>query len=117
MLCIVSATLGVAIILYNLESNITFFVTPTQIINMSTGKELRLGGIVKSIKKIDIKTVSFKMIDDKNEIEVLYQGILPALFREKQGIIAIGIVQNKSFIARELLVKHDENYRPPDITK
>ena len=115
ILCVVFAILGVYVILYNLEKNITFFLTPSQISNIHFDKELRLGGLVKSIEKIDIKTVKFVITDNKTEIEVYYQGILPALFRKDQGIVALGVMQGDVFIAKELLIKHDENYRPPNI--
>ncbi len=116
IICFCSAVIGVSIILYNLEKNIVFFVPPSKIHEVEQGKELRVGGLVKvdSINKVAAQKMSFVMTDNIKDLEILYQGVLPALFREGQGIIAIGKLSDGKFIARELLAKHDENYRPPN---
>jgi cytochrome c-type biogenesis protein CcmE len=105
---------GVYLILSSLSENILFYYPPSEIPNNKLNKIIRIGGIVKqdSIKKIDIKTIHFTLIDNKAEILVFYQGILPNLFREKQGIVATGIHNGKIFKAISLLAKHDENYKP-----
>lgn len=115
IICFCSAVIGISIILYNLEKSIVFFVSPSKINEVEQGKELRIGGVVKvdSINKIAANEISFVITDNIKDLEILYQGVLPALFREGQGIIAIGKLSNGKFIARELLAKHDENYRPP----
>ncbi len=115
IICFCSATLGISIILYNLEKNIVFFLPPSKINEIEQGKELRVGGLVKidSINKIAADKISFVITDNIKDLEILYQGVLPALFREGQGIIAIGQLSDGKFIARQLLAKHDENYRPP----
>jgi cytochrome c-type biogenesis protein CcmE len=112
-LCFV--TLGIYIILYNLEKNIVFFLPPSKINRIDTSKEFRIGGLVKvaSINKIAPDKTSFIITDNIKELETFYPGVLPALFREGQGIIAIGKLSDGKFIARQLLVKHDENYYPP----
>ncbi|BBJ31903.1 cytochrome c-type biogenesis protein CcmE [Rickettsia asiatica] len=109
-----SAALGISIILYNLEKNIVFFLPPSKINEIEQSKELRVGGLVKtdSINKIAADKISFIITDNIKDLEILYQGVLPALFREGQGIIAIGQLSDGKFIARQLLAKHDENYRP-----
>ena len=88
---------------------------PSKINEIEQGKELRIGGLVKidSINKIAADKISFVITDNIKDLEILYQGVLPALFREGQGIIAIGQLSDRKFIARQLLAKHDENYRPP----
>lgn len=115
IICFCSAALGISIILYNLEKNIVFFLPPSKINEIEQGKELRVGGLVKidSINKIAADKISFVITDNIKDLEILYQGVLPALFREGQGIIAIGQLSDEKFIARQLLAKHDENYRPP----
>ncbi|AFB20936.1 cytochrome c maturation protein CcmE [Rickettsia canadensis] len=114
IICFCSAFLGIGIILYNLENNIVFFLPPSKINTIEQDKELRVGGLVKtsSINKIAADKISFIITDNIKDLEILYQGILPALFREGQGIIAIGQLSDGKFMARQLLAKHDENYRP-----
>ncbi|ABV73329.1 Cytochrome c-type biogenesis protein CcmE [Rickettsia canadensis str. McKiel] len=114
IICFCSAFLGIGIILYNLENNIVFFLPPSKINAIEQDKELRVGGLVKtsSINKIAADKISFIITDNIKDLEILYQGILPALFREGQGIIAIGQLSDGKFMARQLLTKHDENYRP-----
>jgi len=110
---------GIYLILYNLEDNIVFFYPPSKINQVKNSKEFRIGGQVKSgsIEKIGADQIIFIITDNIADLEISYQGIVPALFREKQGIIAVGKLdetsQKKTFIARELLTKHDENYYPP----
>jgi len=115
IICFCSVALGISIILYNLEKSIVFFVPPSRINEVEQKKELRVGGLVKvaSIHKIAADKISFIITDNIKDLEILYQGVLPALFREKQGIIAIGKMSDGKFVARELLAKHDENYKPP----
>jgi cytochrome c-type biogenesis protein CcmE len=117
ILCgLLSLSLGLWLILANLEDNIVFFYTPSQIDKISTNKLVRIGGLVKngSINNNykDHITI-FIITDNQNEIKISYCGILPALFREGQGIVAKGYMdKNKTFIASELLAKHDEKYKP-----
>ncbi|WP_341751809.1 MULTISPECIES: cytochrome c maturation protein CcmE [unclassified Candidatus Tisiphia] len=112
---------GIYMILYNLEDSIVFFYPPSKINELKLGKELRVGGLVKvgSIRKITADKVHFVITDDIKDLEISYQGVLPALFRENQGIVAVGKLSGNIFIARELLTKHDENYSPasPNVVK
>jgi cytochrome c-type biogenesis protein CcmE len=105
---------GIYLILSSLSDNIVFYYPPSEIPANKYDKTIRIGGLVKqgSVKSIDIETVSFIMTDTKSEINVLYKGILPALFREKQGIVAKGIYNGHIFQAESLLAKHDEVYKP-----
>lgn len=114
-------SLGVYIILSNLTDNIVFFYPPSEIDKIKdTKKKARIGGLVKqgSIKYIDDKKLLFTITDFSQEIEIEYSGVLPALFREGQGIVAEGVLSSpKLFIASRLLAKHDEKYMPPEIGK
>ena len=111
-----------ACIFYSLNENINLFLTPSDLINKNytVNKNIRLGGIVKkgSIKKGSGLYLSFITTDFSNEIEVKYNGILPDLFREGQGIVAHGkYLDNGIFYAKEILTKHDEKYMPPVLKK
>ena len=103
-----------------LQDNILFFYTPSEILqkNLKLNEKVRLGGLVEenSITRNDTK-INFTITDLKKTIEVTYEGILPDLFREGQGVIVKGYLQNNIFEATEVLAKHDENYMPPEIKK
>ena len=109
-------------ILINFQNNIVFFFSPSEIDKIrSSLSSVRVGGMIKkdSIKKIDALTTEFVITDYQNDLTINYKGILPDLFREEQGVVAKGklnIVENK-FYTNELLVKHDENYMPPEVAK
>ena len=120
---IIILTLGLAtkLILMALEDNIVYFYTPNDLIEkfgdtQNIQNKIRIGGLVleSSIKKESEKTI-FMITDRKKEVKVLFEGPLPDLFREGQGIVAEGIFQNNKFIASEVLAKHDENYMPPEV--
>ena len=113
-------SLGVYIILSNLNDNIVFFYPPSEIskIQPKTGK-VRVGGLVKkdSIIKLSDKKILFTITDHLADLQIEYEGILPALFHENQGIVAEGvlILNAAIFKASKLLAKHDENYMPPEL--
>ena len=110
----------VGTILIVLQDNILFFYTPSEILqkNLKQDEKVRLGGLVEenSVARNDTK-INFTITDLKKTIEVTYEGILPDLFREGQGVIVKGYLQNNIFEATEVLAKHDENYMPPEIKK
>ena len=110
----------VGTILIVLQDNILFFYTPSEILqkDLKLNEKVRLGGLVEenSITQNDTK-INFIITDLKKNIEVTYEGILPDLFREGQGVIVKGYLQNNIFEATEVLAKHDENYMPPEIKK
>lgn len=114
LLCIGS---GVYLVLYFLSDNIVFFIKPSEISVAHMSKKIRIGGLVEpgSIKHGHSNLVEFMVSDGKKSIKVEYKGILPALFRESQGIVAEGKLNSTSdiFYAQRLLTKHDENYKPP----
>ena len=120
---IIVLTLGLAtkLILMALEDNIVYFYTPNDLIEkfgdtQNIQNKIRIGGLVleSSIKKEGEKTI-FMITDRKKEVKVVFDGPLPDLFREGQGIVAEGMFQNNNFIASEVLAKHDENYMPPEV--
>ena len=85
---------------------------------MKAGDVFRLGGLVKegSVEKNGPLKTTFIVTDTKDEMRVIYDGILPDLFRAGQGVIATGSVgEDGVFVATELLAKHDENYMPPEV--
>ena len=115
--------LSTFLVLKSLEDNIVYFYSPTDINKkilsneIDLSKRIRIGGLVKenSILK-EGKKISFKIHDGIDEILVMYNGILPDLFREEQGIVALGKIENKNFSAIEILAKHDENYMPKEVS-
>ncbi|MCC8417214.1 MAG: cytochrome c maturation protein CcmE [Rickettsia endosymbiont of Bryobia graminum] len=117
LFCLLCSSIGIYIILYNLKDNIAFFYPPSKINEVKLGQEFRIGGLVKigSIQKISADKVEFIITDHIREQKIFYQGVLPALFRESQGIVAVGKISDNIFIAKELLTKHDENYSPVKI--
>jgi len=114
------ATVSIATVLVMnaLNSNIAFFVTPTEVVEGKApqNKAFRIGGMVKegSIRR-DNLTVHFTITDTAKEVQVLYTGILPDLFKEGKGAVAQGRINpDGTFAATEVLAKHDENYMPPE---
>ena len=110
------------LILFNTKKNIVFFYTPTELLEqkIAFGDKIRIGGYVKdsSLKKISLNQYEFKITDNKNELLVFYQGILPDLFREGQGTVIEGLIENQSTVtALRVYAKHDENYMPASIKK
>ncbi len=113
--------LGVAslLILNAFRSNLVFFYTPTQVLagEAPTTRPFRVGGLVEkgSVKHEGLK-VSFTVTDYNKSIVINYEGILPDLFREGQGIVAQGRLKpGNVFIAQQVLAKHDEKYMPPEV--
>ncbi len=114
------ASFGIYFILSNLEDNIVFFYPPSDLAKITNTKtKIRVGGLVEenSIIVVAPNKVRFSITDHKNTLLIEYTGILPALFREKQGIVAEGVFIDNMFIAQRLLAKHDANYMPPEIKK
>lgn len=109
-------------IFYALQQNLNLFFTPSEIVKGEApkGKKIRIGGMVTagSVKKTESLQVEFVLTDFQETIKVQYQGILPDLFREGQGVVALGVLtENQIFHAQEILAKHDENYMPPELRK
>ncbi len=112
------AVLAITLLLQALGSNTNYFYSPTEVAEgkAPVGKNFRLGGLVAkgSVIRKDM-LVSFDVTDNKNKFTIEYTGILPDLFREGQGIITTGSLVGETFIATEVLAKHDENYMPPEV--
>jgi len=111
-----------ALVMAALSDSVAFFATPSDIAEgkVDKGKHFRIGGLVVdgSVSRGDDGIVAFALTDQANEVKVSYQGILPDLFREGQGIVAQGrIGEDGTFVAAEVLAKHDENYLPKEVAE
>jgi cytochrome c-type biogenesis protein CcmE len=115
--------IAVALALSALQQNINLFYTPTQIANGEAPKDTRIraGGMVRdgSVQRSqDSLEVQFVVTDFAKDVTIRYHGILPDLFREGQGIVALGKLDAEGvLVADEVLAKHDEKYMPPEVTK
>lgn len=120
--------ISITLILNSFQSNLIYFYSPTEINELTNkekinNKKIRVGGLIKKINKKNIKNKKinnyfFIITDNKNEIKINYEGILPPMFRESQGIVAEGEFNKKNiFVAEKLITKHDENYMPPEVKK
>ena len=113
---------AVLLILYNARENISYFYTPSEIKveNVDLNENIRMGGFIEkdSLNKISSSSFKFRITDNNNSINVVYNGILPDLFREGQGAVIEGFFKNKeTFNATSVFAKHDENYMPSSIKK
>ena len=118
-LLLVSVILSIFLVLKSLEENVVYFLSPTEIKNLSeiNNKKIRIGGMVKNQSVIvNSDKVIFIVTDFKNEISVSYSGLVPNLFEEGKGVVAEGFLKDRSFlVADKILAKHDENYMPPEV--
>ena len=113
---------AVGLVLVAMQSEIVFFRTPSDIAEhkVNPGDRFRLGGLVAkgSVKRGQGTKVEFSVTDTIKTIKVSYDGILPDLFRDGQGIVAEGKLSvDGRFLADSVLAKHDENYMPPEVAK
>ncbi|MBT3902577.1 MAG: cytochrome c maturation protein CcmE [Pelagibacteraceae bacterium] len=114
---------AVLLILFNTQKNIVFFYTPSELIKNDKNlleKKVRIGGYVKknSFLQKPLNNYQFKITDNISELLVFYEGILPDLFKEGQGTVVEGVLNNKNIIiASKVYAKHDENYMPASIKK
>ncbi len=118
-LILLTLCLSVFLILKSLEENVVYFKSPSDIkvlaeIDMN---KIRIGGMVKKNSiTVNEKKLNFIITDFKNEINVVYTGVVPNLFAEGKGVVAEGYLKDKSFFsATKILAKHDENYMPPEV--
>jgi cytochrome c-type biogenesis protein CcmE len=114
--------LAAGLVLFALRDTIVFFYTPSEIDakNVQPGTRLRLGGLVKegSVVRGDGKGITFSVRDGSGEVRVTYNGLLPDLFREGQGVVTEGVLEAKGqFRADTVLAKHDETYMPRDLAE
>ncbi|HEY4467885.1 MAG TPA: cytochrome c maturation protein CcmE [Klebsiella sp.] len=126
---LVGLGLTITLVLYALRSNIDLFYTPGEILYgkrethqlPEVDQRLRVGGMVMpgSVKRDpNSLKVTFQIYDAEGEVDVSYEGILPDLFREGQGVVVQGVLGKDNHVqAKEVLAKHDENYTPPEVEK
>ena len=124
-LILIGSSLGVlafaaVLVLSALSDSIVFFNSPTDIAekHLAAGTRIRVGGLVKpgSLERGANLQVRFEVTDGKSDIPVRYQGIVPDLFREGQGVVAEGKIENDGiFVADTVLAKHDERYMPKEV--
>tara|TARA_B100001057_G_C22507811_1_gene816641 strand:+ start:208 stop:654 length:447 start_codon:yes stop_codon:yes gene_type:complete len=125
MLAVGSSAIGLiiaAILTFKaFEENMMFFINVTDVVENNKApldRDFRVGGLVVENSLIRVEgnlTVNFLITDNKNQLGVEYTGVLPDLFREGQGVVALGRLNGDIFLAETILAKHDENYMPPEV--
>lgn len=119
VLAFAALALSTGLIGYAMKDGINFFRSPTQVVEdpPRAGEVFRIGGLVEegSIERGQSETVSFRVTDTNQTIPVRYTGILPDLFAEGQGMVGTGSMQGDTFVATEILAKHDETYMPAEV--
>jgi cytochrome c-type biogenesis protein CcmE len=121
LMLLLGITLVISLVLYALRQNINLFFTPSQLLAQQSPQttRIRIGGMVRagSVRRDNVAdplTVHFVVTDLKTDIAVQYTGVLPDLFREGQGVVAMGrLGADRIFKAEQILAKHDEKYMPP----
>ena len=118
-LILTTLALSIYLILKSLEENVIYFQSPSEIKNVAEirEKKIRIGGMVKKDSvSINMNEINFIITDFKNEINVIYSGVVPNLFQEGKGVVAEGFLKDRNFfLASKILAKHDENYMPPEV--
>ena len=119
LLIVTTLVFSIFLIIRSLEENVVFFKSPSEIKILSElkKKKIRIGGMVKNDSiLIENNEVKFIITDFKNEINVIYSGVVPNLFVEGKGVVAEGYLKDRNyFLASKILAKHDENYMPPEV--
>jgi cytochrome c-type biogenesis protein CcmE len=115
-------TLAAGLVLFALRDSIVFFHTPSDLAEkpIAAGQRFRLGGLVAegSVKRGGGTKIDFIVTDTLKTVPVVYEGVLPDLFKEGQGVVAEGKLSPEgTFLADSVLAKHDENYMPPEVAK
>jgi cytochrome c-type biogenesis protein CcmE len=108
------------LVLAAFNDNLVFFYSPSDLAQKAVGPErrIRIGGLVEdqSLVREDSRRVAFRVTDGKTELKVVYDGLLPDLFKEGQGVVAEGKLRGDGvFVASNVLAKHDEKYMPPEV--
>lgn len=117
------AAVAVVLVLYAIGQQTDYYFDPTAIAQGEApqDKRIRAGGMVVagSVQRstTDPLNIEFAITDFKSTVPVTYKGILPDLFAENSGVVATGKMQGETFVAGEVLAKHDENYMPPEVAK
>ena len=119
LLIFITVVLTIFLIVKSLEENVVYFKSPTEIKISGESKKnkFRIGGMVKTDSiSIEAEKIKFIITDFKNEINVIYSGVVPNLFEEGKGVVAEGYLKDDNFfLATKILAKHDENYMPPEV--
>ena len=119
VLALVSTSfLGVFLILSALNSNLDYFDTPSELmeVEIPQNKRVKLGGMVEKNSVVRNGTnITFNITDYQETISVSFNGVVPDLFKEGSGIVAYGKLINNRLVAENIFAKHDENYMPPSI--
>ena len=123
LIVVIFSSLAIGLVMYAMRGNINLFYPPSEVVGgiAPQGKAIRVGGMVqdKSVQRsADSLQVKFVITDFQASVEVIYDGILPDLFGEGQGVVVLGLLgSDGKFTASEVLAKHDENYMPPEIAE
>lgn len=116
---VIAAAVAITLVAMALQRNVAYLYTPSEITAGEAGDaRFRLGGVVceaSFARKANTLDSSFRVTDRADFVPVRYTGILPDLFREGQSVVATGRMQGDTFVAEEILAKHDETYMPKDV--
>ena len=118
LLILITSALGSYLIIKALDSNLDFFYTPSELTDQEipNNKRIKVGGMVLEGSVLREKTkIEFVITDYKGSIEVVFDGVVPDLFKEGSGVVVLGYLNEKTLYAEEVLAKHDENYMPPSV--
>ena len=118
LLILTTSAFGSFLIIRALDSNLDFFFTPSELFKeeIPNNKRIKVGGMVLEGSVTRDKTnISFVITDYEGSIDVEFDGLVPDLFKEGSGVVALGYLKDKTLIAEDVLAKHDENYMPPSI--
>ncbi len=120
-LAAVALAVSTGLIGYAMQDGINFFRSPTQVLEDPPGptETFRMGGLVVdgSVLRGDGATISFAVTDTNATVPVRYTGVLPDLFGEGEGMVALGRMEGDTFVATEVLAKHDETYMPKEVVE
>jgi cytochrome c-type biogenesis protein CcmE len=122
LLGVAGVSAAVLLVMFAMSKNVNYFYTPTELSagNVEPGSIVRAGGMVSvgSVQRSDDSLlVNFRINDTAKEVGVEFVGILPDLFREGDGVVVIGKMNEQNvLVAQEVLAKHDETYMPPEVT-
>jgi cytochrome c-type biogenesis protein CcmE len=120
--CLATLGLAVGLVMFAMRDTIVFFYSPSDIAEkgVAAGQRFRLGGLVEqgSVVRDENATIRFAVTDGGKATKVVYSGVLPDLFREGQGVVTEGRLDDTgTFVADSVLAKHDENYMPPEVAE
>ena len=120
LLLVVAATIATALVAFALQRNVAYLYTPAEVLRGEAGEHarFRLGGMVEKgsfARAPGSMEVHFRVTDGDAQLPVMYDKILPDLFREGQAVVATGTMRDGVFVAENILAKHDETYMPKEV--